>query len=105
MPFGYRFLFWVVIFDVGVLTGMVWLMAIRAAISSMTDIVFPSSSFFTSLLVYHVILLLLALLFLFIAKMWHSERTLAMFPVVVILLILSLHLFALRLAYILLWFA
>lgn len=91
MPQGYRMLFWLLIVDILLLTLWVWILAYSAVVKTRAGMWFPVEDFRLLMLGYHGLLFMLSLIGWGMQTIWQKINTLALFPVSLVLGVLSLH--------------
>jgi hypothetical protein len=104
MPVAYRLLLWFLIIDLVCLTGWVWMNAYIGLSLINAGWLYQSGDFVRLLLSYHVILLVWTLIAYEMEIVWKSTRTLAIFPLALVVCLVILHLAAARLAWVVSWF-
>jgi hypothetical protein len=104
MPVGYRLLLWFLIIDLACLTGWVWMNGYMGLALIRAGWLYQAGDFVRLLLSYHVLLLAWSLIAYEMEVVWKSARTLALFPLALIVCLGMLHLAAARLAWVVSWF-
>jgi len=94
MPIGYRLFFWLMILDILLLTGFVWLDAMKAAAMLKAGMSVPADLLSRALLSYHFSLFVLTLIAYGLQQAWRAMGTMLMFPTAFVVCALELHVIA-----------
>jgi hypothetical protein len=94
MPVGYRLFFWLMIIDIVLLTGFVWLNVIQTIIGLKAGVAFPSPDFSSALMTYHAFLFILSLVAYYMQVTWRTLGSMSAYPTVFAISVLLLHVLA-----------